>query len=158
METAISKDGSVHVTDERINTIVSLVGSMFAVLLGCVLATKLFQSGQAWYKSAVLIFYILGFANLFVMSTLHHGLNLSKKADSVLRTLDYTAIFWHTAATISVIVVFRYPHLVGFSVLVGTWAIAVTGIALRASMPTFPKHISNTLFIALGSKRNKESI
>ena len=150
MKKTLSKDGSVHVTDERINTIVSLVGSMLAVLLGSVLATKLFLAGQAWYRTLALLVYILGFANLFVMSTLHHGLSLSKRAESVLRTLDYTAIFWHTAATISVIVVFRYPHLIGYAVLLATWCIAATGIALRASMPSLPKHISNTLFIALG--------
>lgn len=150
MEKTLSKDGSIHITDERINTIVSLVGSMFAVLLGSVLATKLLLAGQPWYRTLALIIYILGFTNLFVMSTLHHGLNLSERANSVLRTLDYTAIFWHTAATISVIVLFRYPHLIGYAVLIATWLIAITGIVLRASMPLLPKHISNTLFIALG--------
>jgi hemolysin III len=150
MDKILSKDGSVHVTDERINTIVSLVGSMFAVLLGSILAAKIFATGQPWHKSLALILYILGFINLFVMSTLHHGLNLSKRADSVLRILDYTAIFWHIAATVSVLILFRYAGTGGYAVLTATWLLAAAGISLSATMPKLPKHISNTLFIALG--------
>ena len=150
MNQQLSKDGSTHLTDERINTIISLVGSMFAVLLGSIVTAKIFTDGQAWYKSAALVAYILGFINLFVMSTLHHGLSLSKKADDVLRTLDYTAIFWHIAATVSVLVVFHYAGTVGYAILTATWLLAAVGIALRATMPGLPKHISNTLFIALG--------
>jgi hemolysin III len=150
MSHPLSKDGSIHITDERINTIVSLVGSMFAILLGSILVAKIFSIGQPWYKTVAIIAYVLGFVNLFVMSTLHHGLNLSKRADSVLRTLDYTAIFWHIATTVSVLVVFRYAHFAGYAVLIATWLIAIAGIALRAVFPRLPKHISNTLFIALG--------
>jgi hemolysin III len=150
MKYELSKDGSVHVTDERINTIVSLVGSMFSVLLGSIIAAKIFSDNQPWYKALVLGLYVLGFINLFVMSTLHHGLTLSQKADSVLKTLDYTAIFWHIAATISVLVVFHYPNPVGYAIMIATWVLAIVGIVLRATMPKLPKHISNTLFIALG--------
>lgn len=123
---------------------------MFAVLLTSIIAAKLFTTGQPWYKTTALIAYILGFINLFVMSTLHHGLNLSDRANSVLRTLDYAAIFWHIAATVSVLVVFRYAQFVGYAILIATWLLAATGIVLRATLPGLPKYISNTLFIALG--------
>lgn len=123
---------------------------MFAVLLSSVLVAKMVSLGLSWYKMLFLTVYALGFINLFVMSTLHHGLSLSKRADSVLRTLDYTAIFWHIAATVSVLVVFRYAGFIGYAILIATWLIAATGITLRATLPSLPKHISNTLFIALG--------
>jgi hemolysin III len=151
----LSKDGSVHVTDERINTIVSLVGSMFSVVLGSILLARVIfvsKSGMhhTFAEIMAVALYVLGFANLFVMSTLHHALDLSSKVNSVLRTLDYSAIFWHIAATVTVFVVFIFRDTYGISIAIATWIIAAAGIALRASVPRLPKHITNTLFITLG--------
>ena len=152
---SLSKDGSVHVTDERINTIVSLVGSMFSVVLGSILLTSVLFARKAGAHHTVAeilsaTVYILGFANLFVMSTLHHGLDLSPRVNSVLRTLDYSAIFWHIAATVTVFVIFIFRDNYGYSIAIATWIIAAAGVAVRASIPSLPKHITNTLFITLG--------
>jgi hemolysin III len=146
-----SRDGSVHVTDERVNTIISLVGSILAVLLGGILLARVFGAANTSLAQRVAVcVYILGFANLFAMSTIHHALDLSVRTNKVLRTLDYTAIFWHTAAAVAVFVLYLFPDTFGYAVAAGTWAIAAIGISLRASMPHLPKHITNTLFISLG--------
>jgi hemolysin III len=147
---ARSKDGSIHVTDERINTITSLVGSMIAILLSAVIIEKAIRLNGTWYQLVAVVVYVLGLVNLFVMSTLHHGLQASEKVEKVFRTLDYTAIFWLIAGTMTVLVAYQFATSYGIAVLIGTWALAAIGITLRASIPHLPKHITNTLFITLG--------
>lgn len=146
----LSKDGSKHITDERINTITSLVGSMISIILSALLVGKLLRIGQNWYEYGAVIFYCLGYINLFVMSTLHHGLRLSPRGESVFRTLDYTAIFWLIGGTFTALVALKFTTSAGIAVLIATWVLAATGIALRASIPHLPKHITNTFFIVMG--------
>jgi hemolysin III len=145
-----SRDGSKHITDERINTITSLVGSMLSILLTSVMLQRVLVSEWRWYELAAMAVYGLGLINLFVMSTLHHGLRVGQRAESVLRTLDYLAIFWLIAGTVTATVAYALPNATGIAVLAATWTLAVTGIALKASIPKLERHITNTLFIALG--------
>lgn len=144
-----SKDGSVHVTDERVNTLSHLVGSCFALLGGAVLVTEAATTGDPWrivgagvYSATLLL--------LFVASTLHHGLDLGERGDTVLRTLDYTAVFALIAGTVTPLVLVDVRTPLGWAVLGTVWAIAVGGIVLRAVNPRLPKEVTNTLYIVLG--------
>lgn len=146
----LSKDGSKHITDERINTITSLAGSMIAIVLSSLLIGRLLIENRSWYEYASIILYCVSYINLFVMSTLHHGLKLSPRGESVFRTLDYTAIFWVIGGTITALVALSFNSPAGIAVLIATWLLAATGITLRSSLPKLPKHITNTLFIVMG--------
>lgn len=150
MSDLLSKDGSKHITDERINTIVSLVGFMCSVVVSSVLLYTGIDRNLNWYELIGLIIYLLGLVNLFAMSALHHGLNTGKRAESVLRTLDYCAIFWLIAGTVTALVLFVMPQGYGYAILIATWLMAVLGIVMRAVFRHLPKHITNTLFISLG--------
>ena len=144
-----SRDGSIHVTDERINTITALVGSLVVVTLAAVLIAHTIETPMRWYQYSAVGIYLAGLINLFVMSTLHHGLDLSPRGNKVLKTLDHTAIFGLIAGTMTACIAFRFHTVQGLCVLAATWLIAIISIVMRAVFE-LPKHISNTLFIALG--------
>ncbi len=144
-----SKDGSRHVTDERINTISHLVGSCLALLGGAVLITQAATTGDAWRIVGASI-YSLSLLTLFVASTLHHGLDLGEPGDTALRTLDYTAVFGLIAGTVTPLVLVQVRTPFGWAVLGTVWAIAIAGIVVRSVWRQLPKAITNTLFIMLG--------
>jgi hemolysin III len=145
-----SKDGSRHVTDERINVITSMVGAMLSVLFGGILLASVFEADSQWYQRAAVVLYVFGLCNMYIMSTLHHVLNVSPRTESVFRTLDYTAIFIVIASTLTAVVSYSFADTYGLAVILGTWLIAAAGIALRSSIPNLPKYITSTMFITLG--------
>lgn len=150
METnQLSRDGSVHVTDERLNTATHLAGACFALMGSGLLLTQAGVQGEPW-KIVGLAVYALSLINLFVCSTLHHGLNGSPRLNEVLRTLDYDSVFLLIAGSVTPLVLVHFRNPYGWAVLGGFWAIAVLGIVLRSVWRQAPKYITNTLYIALG--------
>lgn len=145
----LSRDGSVHVTDERINTVTHLAASCFAVVGAALLITQAAAQGDPW-KIVGFSVYGLSVLMLFVTSTLHHGIDRGPRVNEVLRTLDYVSVFLLIAGTVTplVLVVFRNPY--GWAVLGGVWVIAAVGITLRSTLRELPKYVTNTLYIALG--------
>lgn len=144
-----SKDGSVHVTDERINTASHLAGACFAVMGSGILITQAGTQADPW-KIIGLSVYALSVITLFVCSALHHGLNGSPRLNEVLRTLDYDSVFLLIAGSVTPIVLVHFRNPYGWAVLGGFWAIAAIGIVLRSVWRQAPKYITNTLYIALG--------
>ena len=145
----LSRDGSVHVTDERINTVTHLAASCFALVGGALLVTQAVVQGDVW-KIVGLSVYAASVLLLFVASTLHHGIDRGPRVNGVLRTLDYASVFVLIAGTATplVLVLFRNPY--GWAVLGAVWAVAAVGIALRSSLSGLPKYVTNTLYIAMG--------
>lgn len=149
MEPRVSKDGSLHVTDERINTITHLAAASFALLGSVLLVALAIHAGSVL---ASIAFGIYGFSllSLFVFSTLHHGLDASERVGHVMRTFDYLSIFVLIAGTTTPIALLLYQNVFGWSVLAVIWTIAALGITLRAIYRTLPKYITSTLFIVMG--------
>ena len=145
----LSRDGSVHVTDERINTISHLVGACFAVLGAALLIAQAGEQSDPW-KLVGLSVYGLSLVTLFAASSLHHGLDLSPRANEALRTLDYDSVFFLIAGSLTPIVLVLYRNLYGWTVLGAVWLIAAVGIVLRSVWRRTPKFVTNTLYIALG--------
>ena len=145
----LSRDGSVHVTDERINTITHLAASCFAVVAGALLVTQAVAQGDVW-KIVGLSVYAASVLLLFVASTLHHGIDRGPRVNGVLRTLDYASVFVLIAGTVTplVLVLFRNPY--GWAVLGAVWVVAAVGVALRSALRDLPKYVTNTLYIAMG--------
>lgn len=145
----LSKDGSVHVTDELINTITSMAGACFSLLGATLLVTLTATRGQIW---AIIGFSIYGLSllSLFASSMLHHGFNGTPKQDRLFRTFDYLAVFLLIAGTITPLVLVRARNPIGWSVFGVVWAIAALGIVLRAIYHELPRFVTNTLYIVLG--------
>ncbi|WP_109474203.1 PAQR family membrane homeostasis protein TrhA [Ornithinimicrobium cavernae] len=147
--TARSRDGSIHVTDERFNTISHLFGSCFAVVGAALLIAQSGDQGDPW---KIVGFSVYGFSliTLFLASTLHHGLDLGPRLNDVLRTLDYTSVFLLIAGTITPLVLILFRNTYGWTVFGTVWGIAVLGIVLRSVWRQLPKWVTNTLYITLG--------
>ena len=144
-----SRDGSVHVTDERINTITHLVASCFALVGAALLIAHASVEGDPW-KIVGLAVYGFSVITLFVASTLHHGIDRGPRVNEVLRTMDYASVFLLIAGSITPMVLVLFRNTFGWAVLGAVWAIAAGGIALRSTLRDLPKYVTNTLYIALG--------
>ncbi|WP_298890026.1 hemolysin III family protein [uncultured Serinicoccus sp.] len=144
-----SRDGSVHVTDERINTISHLVGSCFALLGSALLIAQAAATGDPW-RIVGLSVYAACLVTLFVASTAHHGLDRGPRVNELLRTLDYTSVFGLIAGTVTPIVLVLERTVAGWAVLGTVWGIAGIGIAARSVWTDLPKWVTNTLYIVLG--------
>jgi hemolysin III len=144
-----SKDGSVHVTDERVNTITHMAAAVFA-LFGCVLLiAKAGEAEKPWHIVAFSV-YGVGLVGLFVSSALHHGIDGSERTRRALRTLDYAWIFVLIAATFTPICLVLLRGVVGWTTFGVVWGVGLLGIALKVWRPGMPKWVTNTLYLALG--------
>ena len=124
-----SRDGSVHVTDEKFNTASHLLGACLAVMGTALLVAQASAQGDPW-KIVAFSIYGASLITLFVCSTLHHGLDRGERVNDILRTLDYTSVFLLIAGTVTplVLVLFRdvygWPcsERYGVSPLWGSWS------------------------------------
>lgn len=145
----LSRDGSIHVTDERFNTVSHLFGTCLALVGAALLITQSAAEGDVW-KIVGLSIYGLSLVLLFLFSTLHHGIDSTPRVNEILRTLDYTSVFFLIAGTVTPLVLVLVRTTFGWAVLGSVWAIALVGIVLRSVWRQLPKYLTNTLFIALG--------
>ncbi|WP_372595432.1 hemolysin III family protein, partial [Actinotalea sp.] len=145
----LSRDGSVHVTDERVNTVSHLFATCFAVVGAALLIAQAGALGDPW-KIVGFSVYGLSVVTLFLSSTLHHGIDRGPRVNEVLRTLDYDSVFLLIAGSVTPLVLVLFRSTYGWTVLGAVWAIAAIGIVLRSLLRQLPKYVTNTLYIALG--------
>lgn len=145
----LSRDGSVHVTDERINTVTHLAASCFALVGSALLIAQAGAQGDVW-KIVGFSVYAFSVLMLFVSSTLHHGIDKGPRVNELLRTLDYDSVFLLIAGSVTPLVLVLFRNTYGWAVLGAVWVIAAIGIVLRSALRTLPKYVTNTLYIALG--------
>ena len=146
----LSRDGSVHVTDEVINSISHLAAAMMSVL-GLVLLVV--QSGGNPWKIVAFSVYGTSLVNLFVCSTLHHSINSTERAEARLRLLDYAAIYPLIAGTFTPFcLVVLHDTPIGWAFFGVAWGLALLGIAMTAvlGVERIPRWLSMTLYITLG--------
>jgi hemolysin III len=144
-----SRDGSIHVTDERFNTVSHLFASCFALVGAALLISQAGAQGDPW-KIVGLSVYGVSLVSLFVSSTMHHALNRGPRLNEVLRTLDYDSVFFLIAGTVTPLVLVLFRNTYGWTVFGAVWAIASLGIVLRSVLRQLPKYVTNTLYVALG--------
>ncbi len=143
-----SKDGSIHVTDEVLNTVTHMVGAVFS-LLGMVLLIALSAArGEPW-KIASFSIYGLSLLVLFLASTLHHGLTVSPRLDRLFRLFDYLAIYVLIAGSYTPICLVIARNTWGWSIFGVVWAIAAVGITIKSVFPDIPRWVSHTLYLSM---------
>jgi len=139
----------VHVTDERFNTVSHLVAACLSLLGSALLLAQAGAEGDPW-KVVGLSVYCASLLTLFVSSTMHHGLDRGHQVNSVLRTLDYTSVFFLIGGTVTPLVLVLFRTTFGWAVLGTVWVVAVLGIVLRSVWRLLPKYVTSTLYIVLG--------
>lgn len=149
MSSTYSRDGSAHVTDEKINVYTHLVGAVFALFGASHLVVSASVAARPWHVVAFSI-YGMTLLLLFMSSVLHHGVNGSARVKQTLRVMDYAAIYLLIAGTLTPVTMVLIRNAYGWTVFGVSWGIAITGIAFKASNPEHGKGISSTLYLTAG--------
>ncbi len=147
--TGRSRDGSIHVTDERFNTLSHLVAFCFSLLGAVLLVSQAIAQADVW-KIVGFSIYGLSLMTLFAASTLHHGLDRGPRFNEALRTIDYASVFVLIAGTATPLVLVLFRSVYGWAVFGALWTIAILGVVLRSVWRRLPKYVTNTLYITLG--------
>ncbi len=146
---SLSKDGSVHVTDEFYNTLISGTAAFVFLLASIAL---IFLSVQAHKSLHVIAFTVYGLAvvNLFIASALHHGVDGTEELEHSLRQYDYYSISLMIAGTFTPLCLILLRNSFGWMILGIMWFLAIAGILLKMIFPHLPKWISTSVFIGMG--------
>ncbi len=145
----LSKDGSVHVTNEIINSITHMAGSIFSLLGMVLLIVKASALKDPWYIVSVSIYG--GFLFLmFLSSTLHHSINTKVKIMRILRLIDYLSIFPLIAGTFTPVCLVLVRNQTGWAVFGVIWGLTIAGMFIKTFIRKLPKWVTNTLYICMG--------
>ncbi len=145
----LSRDGSVHVTDERANTASHLAAACLALVGSGLLITQASVQADP-LKIVAMAVYSFTLLSLFTFSALHHGLDRGRQVNELLRTFDYVSVFLLIPGTLTPLVLVKFLNPYGIALLGASWAIAIAGIVLRTVWQHLPKYVTNTFYITLG--------
>lgn len=99
--------------------------------------------------TALLIF-IVSMILLYAASTVYHTLDISEKANQLLRKLDHMMIFILIAGTYTPVCLIVLGNTSGYFLLALVWGIALAGMLVNALWINCPKWFSSLVYIALG--------
>lgn len=150
----LSKDGSIHVTDEKFNTSSHMLGLMIS-LLGIVILIVAASVQKSPWKIVSFSLYGASLLGMFLFSTLHHGINSTHKIEEIFRLFDYVAIFPLIAGTYTPLCLvtmrsndFWKPY--AWCIFGVVWFLAILGICLKGSMSWLPKWVTTTIYVGMG--------
>jgi len=149
MTPTLSKDGSVHVTDEVYNTWLSILGAVLTVFGTAHLLWRSYAAGSRLHALCFLV-YGLTVLSVFVTSALHHGVNGSLKTNHVLRQLDYCAVFLMIAGTFTPFCLLLVKGSLGTRILALIWSLTALGIATKLLYPEMPRWATVVITVAMG--------
>jgi hemolysin III len=149
MTAGMSKDGSVHVTDEFYNTWISIAGAVLTVFGTALLLWRSYAAGSRLHFLCFAI-YGLSVLSVFVTSALHHGVDGSPRTNHVLRQLDYFAVYLMIAGTFTPFCVLLVKGSLGTRTLVLIWSLAALGIASKALYPGLPRWATVVITVGMG--------
>ena len=87
---------------------------------------------------------------LYGASTIYHTLNISEKANKVLRKVDHMMIFILIAGSYTPICVITLRDSIGYYLLALVWGTAAVGILIKMFWITCPKWFSSLIYISMG--------
>lgn len=146
---SISKDGSVHVTDEFYNTWIAIAGLGLAIAGGAYLIAASVLAHKPWHVLGFGL-YTFGIVALLLTTALHHGIDGSKHEEDVFRLLDYCAIFVMIAGAQSAFCLILARNPLGWTIFGLQWTLAVVGILLKTLCPSVPKKITTGIYLLMG--------
>ena len=147
----LSRDGSIHATDEVINAASHMTAAMLSILGTVLLISEASSQGAPW---RIVSFSIYGASLIFLFSAsaLHHGINGSPELEQTLRMMDYFAIYPLIAGTFTPICLIPYHNdVVGWSFIAVVWSLAIVGMISTVQLfEKLPKWLTMTMYITLG--------
>ena len=87
---------------------------------------------------------------LYAASTTYHTLNISERANRILRKIDHCMIFVLIAGSYTPVCLIVLGGRTGYTLCALVWGVALAGILLKAFWVTCPKWFSSIIYIAMG--------
>eukprot|EP00980_Cylindrotheca_fusiformis_P018629 scaffold6189_cov101-Cylindrotheca_fusiformis.AAC.4 len=148
-----SRDGSLHVTDEVINSISHLAALFLSILASVLLIVQASDtaSRRPW-KIVSFSIYGLSLCNLFAASTVHHSITTTREWEEFFQTLDYLAIFPLIGGTFTPLcLVLLTNTTIGWTFFGVVWALSIGSMVLLARhFSKLPKWLTMTMYVTLG--------
>lgn len=131
------------------SSITHFIGMLMALLAATPLLIKASMNPDSVHVISLAIF-IVSMILLYAASATYHALDLSERANRILRKIDHMMIFILIAGTYTPVCVIVLGGKVGYGLLALVWGIAIIGILVKAFWITCPKWFSSVLYIAMG--------
>ncbi|QQR80630.1 MAG: hemolysin III family protein [Deltaproteobacteria bacterium] len=148
-ERTVSKDGSIHVTDEIYNALISTLGTLLALVGSTYLILKSYQNHQVWSTLAFVIYGVCA-VNLFLSSALHHAIEGPNHVEEALLKWDYMAIYAMIAGAMTPFCLTVLRETSGPLMLAIMWGMAAVGILLKAFWKNYPKKMEMAIYLLMG--------
>ena len=145
----VSRDGSIHATDEVFNTASHFGATLLSLLGSVLLIVESSARGEPW-KIVSFSLYGASLVFLFAASTLHHG--LVGRYEALFRQLDYLAIYPLISGTFTPLcLVFYHDNVIGWVFISSVWAMTILCMAFMiCCFEKIPKWLSMTSYITIG--------
>lgn len=131
------------------SSITHFIGMLMAIFSATPLLIKASMQPDAVHLVSLGIF-IGSMILLYGASATYHALDLSERANRIMRKVDHMMIFILIAGTYTPVCLIVLGGPVGYGLLALVWGIAVLGILVKAFWITCPKWFSSGLYIAMG--------
>lgn len=131
------------------SSITHFIGMLMALFAAVPLLIRASTNPDKVHIISLAVF-IISMVLLYAASAFYHGLNLSERANCILRKLDHMMIFILIAGTYTPVCVIVLGGKLGYGLLALVWGIALVGILIKAFWITCPKWFSSVLYIAMG--------
>lgn len=131
------------------SSITHFIGMLMAIFSATPLLIKASMQPDSVHVVSLAIF-IGSMILLYGASATYHALDLSERANRILRKIDHMMIFILIAGTYTPICLIVLQGPVGYGLLALVWGIAAVGILVKAFWITCPKWFSSALYIAMG--------
>lgn len=131
------------------SAITHFIGMLMAIFAAIPLLIKASHEPSKIYIISLTI-YAISLILLYAASTTYHSLDLSEKANTLLKKLDHMMIFVLIAGSYTPICLLVLKGRTGQFLLALVWGIAIVGILLKAFWVFCPKWVSSVLYIGMG--------
>jgi len=125
--------------------------SFFSHALGALAASVglLFLLVRAEEAKAILAFAIYGgtMIAMFTTSALHH---VAHAEEGFFRKLDMSAIYLFIAGTYTPFCILGFPPAWGIPLLGLVWILALSGVAMRWTLPKTPRWVTASIYLGMG--------
>lgn len=131
------------------SAITHLIGAIFAVIGTVPLLLKASRTGDPVCIASMTVF-MISMILLYSASTVYHSLDLSEKANKVLRKIDHMMIFILIAGSYTPVCMVTLRDGIGPLMCAIVWGIALAGLVIKACWINCPKWFSSVLYIGMG--------
>ena len=131
------------------SAITHFIGMLMALFAATPLLIRAAQNPDKIHLFALAVF-IGSMILLYAASATYHTLNISERANRILKKIDHCMIFVLIAGSYTPVCLIALGGRTGYLLCALVWGIALAGILLKAFWITCPKWFSSALYIAMG--------